>query len=212
VKRLGVAAALVLALWTGPAGATRDPPTYRASLAAQAAADAEALNGQQRFEDARKLCQRFTRAFGPAAPVLYEEAFAWNLEGKLDKALDVYGRAIEQDPELATARYDRAEILLARGDLDAAEADLQVVARLRPDHWAVHLRLAEIAGRRGDTRALETELLDTIRSGMDWGVLLGDPTWEELAADDTAGPVLQRLLNVYGDPAIYEHLRNPAPR
>lgn len=204
-----VGLALVLGGMSGPAAATRDPPPYRESLAAQVAAEAGALNAQGRHADARRLCRRFTRAFGPFPVVLYEEAYAWNLEGRLDEALELYSRAIELDPEMVTARYDRAEILLMRGDLDAAEADLQVVARLRPDHWAVHLRLAEIAGRRGDVQALEAQLLDTIRSGMDWGVLVGDPAWERIAADDKAGPVLKRLLHVYGDPAIYDQLLHP---
>lgn len=206
---LGPALGLALTgslLLPSPVMATRDPPAYRDALAADAAARAQALNAIGRHDEALDLARAHQRAFGPSAALLYEIAFAYNMQGELDQALRAYGEAIELAPDDASARYDRAEILLGRGDLDAAEADLAVVLAQRADHWAVHLRLAEVAGRRGQPQPFEEHLLGALRVGMDWGMLANDPVWYELAADERVGPVLKRLITVYGDTQLWERL------
>lgn len=193
----------------GTARATRDPEDYRHSLAQRAATDAEALNQQGHHDEAIARCQAWTRAMGKAAPVLYEQAYAQNMKGALDEAMDLYDQVIALDPEHAAARYDRAELHLARGALEPAREDLAVAARLRPDHWAVHLRLAEIAGRSGEPAAFEAHLLDALRHGLDWQTLDQDPTWHDLSRSETVGPVLKRLIAVYGDPGLWDRLVAP---
>lgn len=199
---------LVLALAAGgPARATRDPQDYRARLHQDAAAQAEVLNAQGRQAEAVDLCEAHVRVLGEDAAVLYEWAFALNALGRLDRAEEVYGQVLARDPRHAAAAYDRAELRLARGDVEGAAQDLQVAAQERPDHWAAHFRLAEVAALRQDPVAFEAALMAALGNGLDLRSLGPDPDWQGFARDPEIGPVLVRILSVYGDPATLEQLR-----
>lgn len=202
---------LALLLVEAPAGATRDPRDYRESLHAEVAALAEADNAAGRFADAIARCKVHGKAFGPSAAVLYEWAYAHNGLGELEQARQKYGEVLELDPRHAAARYDRAELLLAAGDIDGAAVDLAVAAELRPDHWAVHFRLAEVAARRGQSEAFETALMAALKNGLDLRGLGPDPDWQGFARDPVIGPVLERIITVYGDPATLRELHQAPP-
>ena len=194
-------------LMVGAASAARPPTDYRAVVHRSAAAELEALNARGRFEDVRAFGDRFVDRVEPAALVLYEMAYAANRMGEVGPALRLYDRAITLDPELAVAFYDRGELHLIQGDVAQAQADFEAAARLRPDHWAVHFRLAHLAGRQGQAEAFETHLLDALRHGFDFRTVMSDPDWEEWARDPTLGRVLRRLIVVYSDESLYEQLR-----
>lgn len=194
----------------GPAHATRDPQDYRARLHQDAARQAEVYNAQGRPADAAALCEEQVGAFGEDAAVLYEWAFALNALGKLDRAEERYGRVLAREPRHAAAAYDRAELRLLRGDVDGAAADLKVAAQERPDHWAAHFRLAEVAARRQDPAAFEAALMAALSNGLDLRSLGPDPDWQGFARDPEVGPVLVRIVSVYGDPATLEQLRRGA--
>lgn len=171
-----------------------------------AAARAEALNAAGQYEDAIDFARSFQRSVTPAADVAYEIAFALNRMAKLEDAVDAYGDVLELNPEHAAALYDRGEILLALGRDEEALHDLEAVARLRPDHWVVHFRLAELAGKRGDSLAFEEHLTDALRQGFDLRTLLKDPTWRGWFQDPKLGPILKKLVTVYGDETMLEGL------
>lgn len=190
----------------GAALAARQPPDYRQELFRAAAAQVEALNADGRYEDALALAKRFERGVEPSAAVGYEAAYALNRMARLDEALRAYGEVIELDPNDAAARYDRGELLIAMGRPDDAREDLEVAARLRPDHWAAHFRLAEIAGHDGDVAAFEEHLMAALRQGFDLHTLLADPTWRGWFRDPKLGPVLRKLVVVYGDESMLEGL------
>jgi len=193
-------------LLVGAALAAREPADYREELFHAAAAQVEALNADGRYEDALALAKRFQRGVEPSAAVGYEAAYALNRMAKLDDALEAYGEVIALDPNDAAARYDRGELLIAMGRADEAREDLEVAARLRPDHWAAHFRLAEIAGHDGDTTAFEEHLMAALRQGFDLHTLLADPTWRGWFHDPKLGPVLRKLVIVYGDESMLEGL------
>ena len=200
----------MLTLWLGlaqtPAWAGREPPDFRAELMASAAAQADALNADGRFDDAIAFAERFQKAVDPAADVEYEVAYAYNGKGDLDASLASYDAVISLNPHQAAARYDRGELLLVRGRDHDAEVDFEEAARLRPDHWAVHFRLAEIAGRAGDVDAFEAHLTDAIRCGFDFRTAIQDPTWHAWFHDPKLGPVLTKLVTVYGDEKLLDGL------
>ena len=196
-------AALIL---LGAALAAREPPDYREELFRAAAAQVEALNADGRYEDALALAKRFQKGVAPSSEVGYEAAYALNRMAKLDEALSAYGEVIALDPDNAAARYDRGELLIAMGRPDQAREDLEVAARLRPDHWAAHFRLAEIAGHDGDVQAFQEHLMAALRQGFDLHTLLADPTWRAWFRDPKLGPVLRKLVVVYGDESMLEGL------
>lgn len=192
--------------WVAGALAAREPRDYREALAARAASSIEALNASGRYEEAVQLGRRWQQGVEPSGAVSYEVAFAYNRMARLEDAIETYAEAIRLDPGNAAAHYDRGEILLALGRVDDAAADLQAAAALRPDHWAVHFRLAELAGRRGDAAAFEAHLTDALRNGFAFEVALQDPRWRGWFRDPALGPVLVKLVTLYGDERILEGL------
>ena len=205
------ALSLVLALATGSAHALRPPPDYRQELHQAAAAQIELLAAQGRVEEAEDLGARFLRRVEPSAAVHYELGLLQNRLGDLDGALRHYSAAIALDPDHVAARYDRGELLLVRGQVEEARADLERAAALRPDHWVVHFRLAELAGERGDLDGMEAHLMEALRHGFPLGTLVQDATWRRWAADPERGPILSRIIVVYGDESLLDALRGGTP-
>ena len=148
--------------------------------------------------------RRFEETVGASADLIYERAYALNRQGEVDDALDAYGEALKLDPDHAAARYDRGELYLAQGEDAAARADLEAAARLRPDHWAAWFRLAQLDARAGDPEGMEAHLIEALRQGFDLGLLVADPHWRAWFQDPRLGPVLTRLVTVYGDEHLLE--------
>lgn len=199
----------VLCLWSalpGTAFAARQPEDFRAELVSAAAAQAEALNADGRFDDAIAFAERYQDAVEPAADVAYEVAYAYNGKGEIDRALRAYDAVIALDPHHAAARYDRGELLLSKGRDAEAQADFEEAARARPDHWAVHFRLAELSGRAGDAPAFEAHLTDALRCGFDFRTAIADPTWRAWFRDPKLGPILTKLVTVYSDEQLLQGL------
>lgn len=191
------------------AQAARDPRDYRESLNERTARRAERLVFEGKAEEAIAVCRGHVRALGPSVEVVYEWAVAHNALGELKPARQRLDEVLAMDEAHAAARYDRAELRLLEGDLAGAGEDLAVARRVRPDHWAVHFRLAELAALQGDPGAFEVALLDAVRYGFELRSLPEYPRWRTFLADPTIGPVLQRLVVVYGDDRILDALRGP---
>ena len=191
--------------------AIRDPPDYRASLHQAAAAQVEGLARQRSPEEALDFGKQFIRRVEPAAMVLYEMGLLQYQLGESNAALKYYDQAIALDPNLATARYDRAEIRLAQGDLNGAREDLQRAADVRSDHWVIHFRLAEIAGHERDAAAMDRHLFQALRHGFDFRTIVEDPTWRTWSRDPLLGPIIARFIIVYSDEQILQKLREETP-
>lgn len=200
---------LLLLFVLADALATRRPRDYPASLDERTARQVEALVNEGKLDEAVALGRGHVKALGPSVDVLYEWGVALNAQGELRAAQARYDEVLAIDPEHAAARYDRAELHLSAGRLDEAAADLAVALKQRPDHWAVHFRLAEVAGLRADPHAFEVALLDALRHGFDLRALPEYPRWRVFLADPQVGPVLERVVMVYGDERVLDQMRAP---
>lgn len=201
---------IALLLWlAGPATAEIPPPDYRDTLMAAAADEVTRLAREQGLEAAVAFAERWERQVGKDARVVYELGLASRLAGDPRGARRYLDRAVELDPNLLAARYDRGEVLLADGDLDAAEADFEEVVRLAPEQWAGHFRLADVAARRKDAPAFEAHLLEALRHGFSFRAVVGDPRWHGYLGDAELGPVVRRLVVVYQDESVLDALEQP---
>ena len=200
-----------LVVWTAlllgaSAWAVPAPEDFRSVVHRSAAAELEALNASGHHLEVLQQGARFEAHVEGAALVRYEMAYAANRLGQERKALRLYTRALALQPDLAIALYDRGELRLLADDLSGARADFEAAARSRPDHWAVHYRLAHLAGREGKPEAMEEHLVEALRHGFDFRTLLGDSDWRAWSRDPSLGRVLQRLLVVYSDESVWDQL------
>ncbi len=190
--------------------AERPIPAYRDELMAGAAAAVAEVGQQKGAEAAEDLAKRWYRSVDEDARIAYEVGLAWRLSGNEERALTALNQALRLDPEMVAARYDRGEILLARGHLDEAEADFREVARLAPTQWAGHFRLAQLAGLRGEPEAFEAHLLEALRQGFQLRLIAQDPHWSRFLGDSKIGPVLRSLILVYQDEGLLQELERPS--
>ncbi|MBM4365184.1 MAG: hypothetical protein FJ102_03140 [Deltaproteobacteria bacterium] len=182
-------------------------PDYRQAVTEAAGAEVARVARETGAGDAEDFARRWMRAVGESARVQYEMGLAWRLAGDDARAAAAIDRAVELDPELVAARYDRGEIRLARGDVDGAAEDFSVVTRLEPRAWPGWFRTADVAGRRGDAASFETALLAAFRHGFSIRLVADDPHWRALVDDPRVGAVLRRLVTVYQGEAALDALR-----
>lgn len=186
------------------------PPDYRVAADDAAADTVGQLARDQGLPAAEAFVERWERQIGPSARVDYELGLAWRLSGDDQKARSAFDRALRVDPDLVEARYDRGEVALNAGELDTAEADFAVVARLQPEAWPGHFRLADIAARRGDAVNFEAHLGRALRLGFMVPAIINDPRWKGYLADPALGPILQRLVTVYAGDEALRQLESPS--
>ena len=196
-------------LMAASSAAAPPPPDYRAEVIRRAVRELEALQAAGDLDAVVSAGERFQRAVEPAADLAYEVALAENRRGRPTAAMARYDAVIQLDPAHAAARYDRGELHLARGDDAAAQVDFQAAAAARPDHWAVHFRLAQLSGRARDARSFEAHLTEALRHGFTFRTIRDDPTWRAWMRDPVLGSVLARLIVVYDDESVIEDLRGP---
>lgn len=201
-----------MVLWVcGMAMASRPPPDYRQELHQTAAAQVEHLANRGDIDGAFAFGERFVRRVEQAPAVLYEMALLHNRMGQYDQALPLYDMVLSIDADHAAARYDRGELLLARGDISRAQRDLEAAARLAPNHWVVHFRLAELAAEQQNPTATEMHLLNAVRHGFALETLEQSPSWMRWLHDPELGPVITRIVLMYGEPSLLDRLLNTSP-
>ncbi len=79
------------------------------------------------------------------------------LKGKdWDRAIDCFTHLLEGSPNYIPALEARSAAFLQKGNLDAAQADLEKALQLEPNNARLYFRLGQVYYRRGDLdRALE---------------------------------------------------------
>jgi putative PEP-CTERM system TPR-repeat lipoprotein len=91
----------------------------------------------------------------PESPVAYNlTGLAFLAEGESDKARGRFQKALELDPEFATAALNLARIEVAADNLDGAQQQYESVLSKKPGHLGAMLGLAALAERREDPDAM----------------------------------------------------------
>ncbi len=173
------------------------PPDYDVTLTEAAGAEVARIGNELDATTAETFAKRWMRTFGASARVTYELGLVWRLAGDDAHAMAYLQTAVELDPDLAAARYDRGEVRLTAGELPGAKEDFDAVVRLLPEAWPGWFRLAQLAGQADDARGFERNLVKALRLGFSVPAVAQDPTWRGFRRDATIGPVLERLVLVY---------------
>ncbi len=176
-------------------------PDYRNALLADVEAEADALIGEARLDEALGLVRDF-RVVQDDPRLVYEEGLILRLMGEPKGAKRLYEEALEGDPSLAFAWYDLGELHLLAGRTAEAREAFEQASALSEDHvngWAAPFRLAELAGLESDAVAFDRHLKEAVRRGFRFATVVGDPTWTGFLADEALGEVLRRLMVVYGE-------------
>jgi tetratricopeptide (TPR) repeat protein len=111
--------------------------------------------------------------------VLQNMAIAYSRTGRLDEAVSCYRRALDVNPQLAGAHYGLAFLLLKRGELPAAQLQLEQFLAAPPksaeaDRWVRHAQQALEQLRQG--RALDGPAGGRRPTTDDRGYRDGDPS------------------------------------
>jgi putative PEP-CTERM system TPR-repeat lipoprotein len=120
--------------------ATRDPgePDTSGALIA-------ALVQSGKLNEALDIATSFGQAASKSALPEFYRGRIFIEQGDLPNAFSAFGRAIAIDPKFVPAYYYRAIASAARGNPDAANADLRQVLAQDPGNIAAYIKLSEIA-------------------------------------------------------------------
>jgi predicted CXXCH cytochrome family protein len=108
------------------------------------------------------LLERAVHAGAPAKAiaVLGEGYLA---EGSIDRAIEMFRRAVAQDPSLANARYNLARALETAGQMSEARSEYEQAIPLRAQFPEAHYALANLLVKSGDPAPAVTHYQEAIR-------------------------------------------------
>ncbi len=199
------------------ATALEDDPTHERALAAMVAVHSR----REEWRDLARVYEKLVDAFAHRE----DAARAWEVCKKLgllrrDKigdgpgALEAFTAAVKLRPKDVEARSALAELFVAKGDREAAIAELEMAARVDPSRAETHRRLFELHRRAGATdrawlaaTALEALGVANVDQGM-----LADQFRGEGRPTATLDEASWALLRAPGnDPVIEAIARAVAP-
>ncbi len=187
--------------WSRP-----EPKDYRSVLNTDLGRTVSILNSAGKYREAIQIGGRIQRSVDRFPRVSYEIGYAHHRLGELAAAVRNYDAALQRDPELTTALYDRGEIHLQEGRLDSAKADFLLVSKQTPTHWAGHFRLAHLAGLVGDADGFKQHLMNAIEHGFDLETVQSDPDWVSFTKNHKIRPVLRKVIVLYGNDVLLQWL------
>jgi len=81
-------------------------------------------------------------------PALFQLAYAWDLRGNDDAAIDLYRQVVRNDPVYVSALLNLSVLCEERNDYDKAAQCVQAVLRSHPNHARARLFLKDIESSR----------------------------------------------------------------
>ncbi|OOG59450.1 sulfotransferase [Rhodanobacter sp. C03] len=121
---------------------------------------AKALCAARRNRDARVVADR-AMALSPGDPITLDTlGVVYTQIGEYGSAIAVFRQAASLAPTDASYRYNLATSLVAAGDLDDAEVEIEACLTLDPKYWRAHLTLAQL--RRQTPASHHVERLESL--------------------------------------------------
>ena len=188
--------------------ATREPQDYR-EYREKSAVQSIAELAQKGAVDAALNRGREALVLHPKSALIpYEMGLACNRVERLTDALSFYNMALDVDPNLISALYDRAEIRLSNSNVNAAKIDLELALAKGASHWGVYLRLSEIAGLENRDEDMADYLIEAIEKGFELTLLssIGDP-WKTWMNDPQKSRILRRIVLLYAKGELWDQLK-----
>jgi len=112
------------------------------------------------YPRAESICARIIARY-PAYPQAYvHRARLQHLQGRDDDAIADYRQALSLDPDEPTALTRLGEILLDRGDLEAAAGLLTKATTVAPEMYQAYYLLFRLESKRGKTEAAERAMAE----------------------------------------------------
>jgi serine/threonine-protein kinase len=128
--------------------------------------------------------------------------------GQIEKAGEFFRGAQLRDPANAEARAGLAEVLLAGGDRDGADAAHRKAIELSPGDWKLQLMRGVGRLRAGDYPAALTALTRANELVPDSSLVLRNlgAAYQLLGRHEEASSAYQNSLQILPDPALYSNL------
>jgi tetratricopeptide (TPR) repeat protein len=141
----------------------------------------------------------------PASLAFAHLAEEYRRAGRFDEAIETCRAGLKVHPNYLSARVTLGRALIERGQLDAAQTELQAVMSTAPDNLSAIRGLAEIHQRRGQNQ----EALDYYRWALEFAHQ--DPDLEKQVRDLTAAVEPQPPAAAAAPPEPSDADASPAP-
>lgn len=105
---------------------------------------AKALSLARRNHDAKVVADRALALAPRDPPALDTLGVVYTQIGDYDHAIVAFREAVSIAPEVASYRYNLGTSLIAAGDLDAAEIEIEACLARDPMYWRAHLTLSQL--------------------------------------------------------------------
>ena len=128
------------------------------------AALARAFTFANLFRDAQAAADSAWKLNPADAITLDTLGVVYSQVGAYETAVDVFKKVVSLTPGHAPYRYNLATSLVAAGQLDQAEAEIEACLKLDPRYWRAHLTVAQLRRQTQDSNHVErlTKLLDSV--------------------------------------------------
>lgn len=175
VNYLAGIACMELKQWTPALEHLRIATVIDPSRAEFAVHFAKALSLARRNRDAKVAADR-ARTLSAGNPAMLDTlGVIYTQTGDYELATDVFREAAASAPQHAPFRYNLATSLIAAGNIDMAETELDACLAVDPHHWLAHLTLAQLrrqTAERNHIPRLESLLEHASQNGADSEALM----------------------------------------
>ena len=115
------------------------------------------------WRDTRTLWEHVIAATPDSSVAHYNLAKTFEMQGKLDQALELYRRAVILRPDNADAHYNLARLLARQGQQEAAIRHYRQALASKPDDADIHNNLGLLLVARGEVAASLAELQSAVK-------------------------------------------------
>jgi tetratricopeptide (TPR) repeat protein len=126
---------------------------------------AKALVLARQKREARMVATRAMALKSKDPLILDTLGVVWTQIGDYTSAVQAFRQAAERVPERASYRYNLASALVAAGDLDSAEAEIEACLAIDPKYWRAYMTLSQL--RRQSPEHNHVERLASLLGQLD---------------------------------------------